>query len=76
MVMEKEEAKSTGFTVWGFVVDTTSDYFGLPRVYKRCDTKEELDDFFKKVNSPDSGWLPEELDSLRVENSKYFNIPF
>lgn len=65
-----------GFTVWGYDADTTSDWYGKPRVYGRFETKEELDNFFQEINSERSGWLPEELASLYVENSKKYMIQF
>lgn len=45
------------------------DMMGRERVIGRFETEEEKDEFLKEIHSKDSGWLPEELATVRVINN-------
>ena len=47
---------------------------GLIRVAGRFKTTEEKDAFLNEIRKPDSGWLEEELMSIRVINDYNYSI--
>lgn len=49
---------------------------GKPRVALRCNTTEEKDAFLEKIHKPDSGWVPEELESLSCHPDKNYMLPY
>lgn len=47
----------------------------LERVAGRFKTTEERDKFIEDIHKPDSGWLPEELESIAIYNDYNYRLP-
>lgn len=60
-----------GYCVWYYDYET-----GKPRVAGRYRTEEEKDKKLEEISSPDSGWLPEEIATISVENDYNFMLPY
>lgn len=62
---------------WTIVYYPWDDDRGLPRVAKRFkpDEEKEKDEFLANIRKPDSGWLPEELETLSVEEDYNYMLP-
>lgn len=53
---------------WTIVFTPWEDVEGREHVAKRCRTDKEKDDYLNKIHQHGTGWLEEELNSLRVIN--------
>lgn len=63
--MNWDETK--GFTVTCFRWEDAKEW-----VEGRFDTKEEMKNFLDDIHKPDSGWLDEELQTIRIINDKHY----
>lgn len=56
-------------------ISPLEDLEGKPRVAGRFKTKEEKDEYIKKIYDINSGWLDEELSSISVINDYNYILP-
>lgn len=66
------ENKDKGYTIVYFPWE---DLEGKPRVAGRFKTKEEKDEYIKKIYDINSGWMDEELSSILVINDYNYILP-
>lgn len=59
---------------WTIIFLNYDDLEGKETVAKRCKTTKEKDEFLEKIYSTNSGWLPEELQTVCSIND-YNYIP-